>query len=143
MRWIGLITVLLLGIGCAPPPKKTVEVTAPPPVDLSGYGTAVQLDATLEIKGMGTVWIEGSPFLLTLLETRWDEIETDKGTERIGRAKVRVWEPKGDEREKTVTIEKGRTKTALGYRITVSYAYEFYEKSSARHIPHARLIIGK
>jgi hypothetical protein len=120
-----------------------VEVVAPPPIDLSNYGAAVQFNAMVEIKGMGTVWIEGSPFLLTLLETRWDDIETDKGTERIGRAKVRVWEPEGDEREKTVTIEEGRTKTALGYRITISYAYEFYEESSARHIPHAKLTIQK
>ena len=142
MRWIGLITALLLGFGCAPTHEVIVEVAAPPPINLSEYGPPAQLNSAVEIKGMGTVWIEDTPFLLTVLETRWDDIETDKGSERSGRAKIRVWEPIGSEREKTVTIEEGRTKTVFGHRITVTYAFRYVD-STGREVAHTKLTIQK
>ena len=145
MRTIGLVAVLFLAWSCAATaPTQTFEdPEPPPPPNLSKYGTATPVGETAEIKGMGTIWLDGTSFVITLLETKWDTVDYGDGDEREGRAKLRIWEPEGQGRDKTVVIVEGKTKTVFGYRFTMVLAHESYEKDTARYIPLAKFTISQ
>ena len=145
MRTVGLLAVLFFVWSCATaPPPKFVESPEPEPLpNLSTYGLATPVGGDAEIKGMGTIWLDKTPFVVTLLETKWDTVDYGEGDVREGRAKLRIWEPEGQSRDKTIVLVEGKTKTVFGFRITMLIAHEAYEKDTARYIPYTKFAITR
>ena len=145
MRIFGLLSVLFFVWSCATaPPPKTVKSTQPAPLpNLSNYGLATPVGGEAEIKGMGTIWLDNTSFVVTLLETKWETVDYGEGDVREGRAKLRIWEPQGQGRDKTIVLVEGKTKTVFGFRIKMLVAHEAYEKETARYIPYTKFTIAR
>ena len=145
MRIVGLLGILFFVWSCAtaPPPKNTGTPKAEPLPDLSNYGLATPVGGEAEIKGMGTIWLDKPRFVVTLLETKWETVDYGEGDVREGRAKLRIWEPEGQGRDKTIVLVEGKTKTVFGFRITMLIAHEAYEKDTARYIPYTKFTVAR
>ncbi len=142
-----LMSSLLLACGSAThvgPVTAPVKVAPPPkpkPVDLSNKGFPHDLGKEIEIKGYKTVWLKGTDLLVTLQTTRWDAVGDEQDKEsRQGRATL-VFE-RGSQ-NKPRTIDEGDTKLVLGFNVSVSYAYEFYNESDARFVPHVKFTVRR
>ena len=142
MRWITLFS--MMWIGCAPtvlpPVEAEVPVNAQPAVDYSVLGERVRLDEELDIKGVMVLWIEGTEILITTRTTKWDEFTEDGKVVRDGRA---IIEFKEGDKMRTVTIGEKSEKMVFGYRVSVSLAWEYYDKVAATYVPHFKMTISR
>ncbi len=147
MRWM-LIPLMLLACGptihvgpVSKAPEKVAPKPKPKPLDLSTRGFPEALGFEIEIKGYKTVWLKETDLLVTLKTTRWDSVgdEADKNA-REGRS---TFQFERGSVQKTRTIDEGETKTVLGFKVSVSYAYEFYNEADARFVPHTKFTVRR
>jgi hypothetical protein len=134
----------MLFMGCAPtvlPPLETKPAeNVKPAIDYSLLGVPVNLNEELDIKGVQVLWIEGTKILITTRGTKWDEFTENGKVTRDGRA---IIEFKDGHKERTVTIGEGTEKLVFGYRVSVSLAWEFYNKLEATYVPHIKMTISR
>ena len=124
------------------PPKKVDRTLAAtqPVIDYSDLGRPVNLNEPLEVKGVNPLWVRDTQLLVSINTTKWDEFEEEGKTVREGRAILNF--SAGDKR-RVVTIAEGDEKVVFGYRVSVTYAFEFYDKRDATFIPHVKMTISR
>ncbi len=115
--------------------KKPVE--KPKKLDRSNEGSPVGLAEKIELKGYQTIWVRDTRMLCTLLKTSWDEIDDSS---REGRMTITCNLGTG---AREVTIDEGASRTMFGFKIAVSYAYEYYNPNKGTYVPHAKFTITK
>ena len=144
---VALMLACAGGCATAPPPRVVEPPRAPPkpaghdPEVLSKLALPVKAGAVVEMKRATAIYLEGTRTMVTLLETKWDEMAVeDQKPKREGKAKLLVSYGK---EERTLLIAEGEEKIAFELVIAVDYAFETYDAPKGRYVPHAKLRLEK
>jgi hypothetical protein len=131
------LTIALLLTGCASAPAPAPAPTAPEaPVDpLAKFeGTRKAANSSFRLM-LAPVGVEGVGVVVRVVKAEWSEMDG----ERAATAVIRV--ERGEE-SKTLYLEEGDTKSALGAKIHLISAGETYDKDTMRYPPYADVIVS-
>ena len=131
------LALLISGCASAPEPVPVAVTTAvPAPVDPLASFEGPRKAANEEFRLMlAPVGIEGVGVIVRVMKAEWTEMDG----ERTATAVIKV--ERGDE-SRTLYLEEGDTKSALGARLHVKGAGEVYDEKTMRYPPYADLVVA-